>query len=141
LLQAIGRGAFQEGVGTLLELDAVLTHAVGQPMVLIEADAGGEWKVRADAHEHPPPVPVVDVKVVLNDPALGHLKMPSVGGLIADTSHDTRRFTRLEDDRHGARLSSSEVRIDEFITTALRRLYDRDIVLRGPFGQPSAGTG
>jgi len=73
LLQAIRLGAFQEGVGTLLELDAVLSHAVGQPMVLIEADTGGEWKVRADAHEHPPPVVVIDVKVVLNDPALGHL--------------------------------------------------------------------
>jgi hypothetical protein len=33
-------------------------------MMLIEADARGEWKVRADAHEHPSPVPVVDVKVV-----------------------------------------------------------------------------
>jgi hypothetical protein len=86
LLQAIGCGAFQEGVGTLLELDAVLTHAVGQPMVLIEADTDAEWKVRADAHEHPPPVPVIDVKVVLNDPALCDLKMPSVCGLIAKQS-------------------------------------------------------
>jgi hypothetical protein len=50
---AIGLGPFQEGVGTLLELDALLTHAVGQPMVLIEADAGGEWKVRADALRSP----------------------------------------------------------------------------------------
>jgi hypothetical protein len=106
-----------------------------------EADAGGEWKVRADAHEHPPPVPVIDVKVVLNDPALGHLKMPSVRGLIADSSHDTRGFTRLEDDRHGAGLSSSEVRIDEFITTALRRLYDREYCASRPVRSPSAGTG
>jgi hypothetical protein len=62
---AIGLGAFQEGVGTLLELDGVLTHAVGQPMVLIEADAGGEWKVRADAHENPSSVPITQL-ILLN---------------------------------------------------------------------------
>jgi hypothetical protein len=39
-------------------------------MVLIEADTGGEWKVGADAHEHSSPVPVINVKVVLNDPAI-----------------------------------------------------------------------
>src|SRR6476660_705505 len=43
----------------------------------------GEWKVGADAHEHSPPVPVIDVKVVLNDPALRELEVPSVRDLIA----------------------------------------------------------
>src|SRR6476660_2718082 len=52
LLQALRNCAFQEGVGGLLESDALLADAVGQPMVL-----GGEWKVRADAHEHPSPIP------------------------------------------------------------------------------------
>src|SRR5262249_18809987 len=68
-LQAIGSCAFQEGIGELLESDVVRAQAVGQPMVLVEADAGGERKVGADAHEHSSPVPVIDVKVVLNDPA------------------------------------------------------------------------
>jgi hypothetical protein len=111
----------------LLESDAILTHAVGQPMMLIEADAGGEWKVRADAHEHPSPVPVIDVKVVLNDPALRDLKMPSVRDLIADGNHDARRLARFEDDHHGAWLGSFEVRIDEFVATAFRRLDDRPV--------------
>jgi hypothetical protein len=44
-LQAIGSCAFQEGVGNLLESDAFLTHALRQPMVLIEADTGGERNV------------------------------------------------------------------------------------------------
>ena len=69
--------------------------------------------------------------------AVRDLKMPSVHGLIAKGNHDTRGLTRREDDHHGAGLGSSEVRIDEFITTALRRLYDRDIVLRGAFGHPA----
>jgi hypothetical protein len=68
----------------LLESDALLAHAVGQPMVLVEADTGGEWKVRTDAHEHSSPVPVIDVKVVLNDPALRELEVPAVRDLVAD---------------------------------------------------------
>src|SRR6266700_5169673 len=93
-LQAIGRRAFQEGIGGLLESDAVLPHAVGQPVVLIEADTGGEWKVGADAHEHPSPVSIIDVKVVLNDPAIRDLKMPTVRDLIADSNHDARWLAR-----------------------------------------------
>src|SRR5215475_5068829 len=62
--------------------------------------------------------------------------MPSVRGLIADGNHNTRGLTRLEDDRHVAALSSSEVRIYEFVSTAPGRLCDRDIALRGPLGHP-----
>src|SRR6476646_856057 len=40
LLQALRNCAFQEGVGGLLESDALLADAVGQPMVLVEADTG-----------------------------------------------------------------------------------------------------
>jgi hypothetical protein len=87
-LQAMGICAFQEGIGNLLESDAFLTHAVRQPMVLVEADTCGERKVGADAHEHSSPIPVVDVEVVLNDPALRELEVPSVRDLIADRGHD-----------------------------------------------------
>jgi hypothetical protein len=44
--------------------------------------------------------------------------MPSVSSFIADGNHDTRGLTRLEDDRHGAGLGSSDVPIDEFVATA-----------------------
>ncbi len=106
-------------------------------MVLIEADTSGEWKVGADAHEHPSPVPIIDVKVVLNDPAIRDLKMPSVRDLIADGNHNACGLARFEDDHHGAWLGSFEVRIDEFVATAFRRLDDRDVVLRGPFRHPA----
>jgi hypothetical protein len=46
-------------------------------------------------------------------------------------------YAYLEDDRHGAGLGSSEVWIDESVATALRRLDDRDLVPRGPFGHPT----
>src|SRR3982074_2623819 len=129
LLQAIGSCAFREGVGELLEADAFLAHAVGQPVVLVEADAGGEWKVGADAYEHSSPVPVIDVKIVLNDPTMRELEVPSVRDLVADGSHDARRFSRFEDDHDAVGLGPFEIWVDELVTTPLRRLHDWNAVL------------
>ena len=115
-LQVIGCSAFEEGIGELLESDAALAQPIGQPVVLIEADTGGEWKVGAHAHEHSPPVPVVDVKIVLNDPAVSDLKMPSVCGLIANGNHDPCWLACFEDDHDRVRLRAFEVWIDKFVT-------------------------
>src|SRR3981081_3271228 len=112
-LQAIGCRACQEGVGELLESDTALAQAIGQPMVLIEADTGGEWKVGAHANEHSPPVPVVNVKVVLNDPAISDLKMPSVRDLIANSNHDARRRAPFEDYYDCVRLGLFAIWVDE----------------------------
>ena len=50
-----GASASREGIGTLLEVDALLPPcAVGQPMMLIEADAGGERQVGTDADKSVP---------------------------------------------------------------------------------------
>jgi hypothetical protein len=136
-LQAIGSCAFQEGIGNLLESDAFLTHAVRQPMVLVEADTGGERKVGADAHEHSSPIPVVDVKVVLNDPALRKLQVPSVRDFIADGGHDARGLASFEDDHDCIGLGPFEIRIDKFVTTARWRLDDRNVALRGPLLHPA----
>src|ERR1700730_1464030 len=85
--------------------------------------------VGAHAHEHSPPVPVVNVKVVLNDPAISDLKMPSVRDLIANSNHDARRLAPFEDHYDCVRLGLFEIWIDEIVTTALRRLHDRDVAL------------
>jgi len=34
--ETLGSGAFEEGIGALLEPDAFLTHAVGEPVMLVE---------------------------------------------------------------------------------------------------------
>src|SRR5215831_12092693 len=86
------------------------SHAVRQPMVLVEADTGGEWKVGADAHEHSSPIPVVDVKVVLNNPALRKLQVPSVRDFIADGGHDARGLASFEDDHDCIGLGPFEIR-------------------------------
>ena len=63
----------------MLKIKAFFAQSVREPMMLIEADASGEWKIRTDAHEHPAPPSVIDIEVVLNDPSVCDLQMPSVG--------------------------------------------------------------
>ena len=65
--------AFEEGIGTLLKIDAFAAHPVSQPVVLIEAQTCRKGQIGTDSHEHPTPTLVVDVKVVLHDPALRQL--------------------------------------------------------------------
>ena len=48
-----------------------------------------------------------------------------------------RRFARLEDDHDGIGLGAFEIRIDEFVTTALRRFDNRDVALLGPLRHPA----
>ena len=121
----------------MLEVDALLTQSVGDPVMLIEADARGERKIRADAHEHPPPAPIVDVEVVLNDPPICDLQMPPVGLVVADRCHDAGRFTRLEDHHDFIGVGPVEIGIDEVVAAALRGFQNRDVPLVCPSLQPS----
>jgi len=52
LLQPPRFGASHEGVGALPEVDALLAQAVGEPMMLVEANPRRERQVGAHAHEH-----------------------------------------------------------------------------------------
>ena len=62
-------GTLQEGVGALLKANVTLLHAQGQPIMLIEADASGEGEIGTDPHKHLSPAGVLDIEVVLLDPA------------------------------------------------------------------------
>jgi hypothetical protein len=44
-LQGLRIGTLQESVRALLRADAMLPHAQGQPVMLIEIDASGEGKI------------------------------------------------------------------------------------------------
>ena len=103
MLEALGCRAFKKGISTLLEVDAVLAHSVGGPVMLIEADPSGERKVGTDAHEHPSPLPVMDIEVVLNDPPVSDLNVPSVRLAVADRGHDPCWFARAVMIRAGSR--------------------------------------
>jgi len=63
--------------------------------------------------------------------------VPSVRDPIADGNHDARGLPRFEDGYDGVGLGSFEIRVDEFVTTALRRVHDRDVAPRGPVLHPA----
>ena len=121
----------------MLESDALLAHAVCQPVMLVEANTGRERKVGANAHKHSSPVPIVDVKVVLNDPALRKLKVPSVRDRVADGRHDACGFSCLENDHDLIGFGPFEIWVDEFVAATLRCLHDRDVALRRPLLDPA----
>jgi MFS family permease len=118
-LETLGRGAAQEGIRALLKVDALLARAVGHPMMLIETDPDGERQIGAHPHKHPAPAAVVDIEVVLHDPTLGDLKVPSVRLLVADCRHDPRRFSGSEDNDDLIRHGALEVGLDKFIAASL----------------------
>ena len=118
LLEALWYRAFEKGIGALLEVDALLPHPVREPVMLIEADASGERKVWTDAHEHPSPLPVVDIEVVLHNPAVRDLQMPAVRLAVADRGHDARGLACFEDDYHCIGACVFEVWIDEVVAAA-----------------------
>ena len=97
-----------EGIAALLEVVRLLAHTVRKPVMLIEADASREWKIRTDAHEHPSPAPVIDVEVVMHDPPVCDLEMPSVSLAVADCGHDAGGFAALEDHDDFVRLCSAK---------------------------------
>jgi hypothetical protein len=76
--EAIGEGletarvaALQERVLALAEGDAFFPQTIGQPVMLIQTDARREGEVRADPDEEAAPPAVVEVDVVVDDPAAG----------------------------------------------------------------------
>jgi len=62
----------------LLEVDVLFAQAIREPMVLVETHPRRERKVGAHAHEHPTPALVVDIEVILDNPAVCDLQMPPV---------------------------------------------------------------
>jgi hypothetical protein len=70
----------EKSIGARLEAQASRAQALRQPVMLIEIDAGGEGKIRADTNEHAAPGAVVDIEVVLVHPAPAIFQMPLRGG-------------------------------------------------------------
>jgi|SRR5215472_2003747 len=105
--------------------------------MLVETDAGRKGEVGAEANEHSAPVSIVDVEVVLHDPALGQLQMPAVVPWLANGGQDAGRLSCLEDEDQLVRLSSAEVRFDKLIASALGSFQDGDIPLLGSVLHPA----
>src|SRR2546423_8186971 len=104
--------------------------------MLIETDPRRKRQIGAHAHEHPAPAPVVDIEVVVHDPAVGYLKVAAVRLTVADRRHDPRRLTGFDDDDDLIRLGAAEVGLDEFVAAALWRLDERGVPSVGLFLYP-----
>src|SRR6516162_7711770 len=105
--------------------------------MLIETDPGGKRQIRAHAHEHPAPTWVVDIEVVLHDPALGDLQVPAVRLFVADCRYDPGWLSGLEDDDDPVRPCPLEVRLDKFVAPAFWRLDDRSTPFVGLLLDPT----
>src|SRR5205814_2449333 len=106
-------------------------------MMLIETDSRRERQVRAHAHKHSAPAPVVDIEVVLHDPAVGDLQVPAVRLPVANRCHDPRRLPGFEDDDDLIRLGIPEIGLDEVVAAVLWRFDDRSIRSVGLFLHPA----
>ncbi len=108
-LEDRGIDAAEEGIGALGEADAALPQPAGQPLVLIEAEAGGGRQAEADPDKQGSEPPVVQVEVVLVHPALLELQGIAVGRLAIDTHDDAGRLAGLEDHHNLVGLGAAEV--------------------------------
>src|SRR5215469_16753498 len=112
--------------------------------MLIQADASGEGEVGADPYEHLPPTRVLDIEVVLLDPAPLHLQMPTV--VFPDGGHDGGGLAGFDDGHNLVGLSTPEVALHEVIAPAwgiflngyapfLRAVFGPVVVLRRDVAQ------
>ena len=74
----------------MTEVDVGLPHPVGQPVMLIQADARREGKIRAHAYKHSPPTCIVEIDVVLVHPEVCNLEMPAIVLLVPVGKQDPR---------------------------------------------------
>ena len=143
-LQGFRIGTLQESVSALLKADATLFHAQSQPVMLIETDARREGEIGTDPHKHLTPTGVLDVEVVLFDPASLHFQMPTV--VFPNGGHDGGGFTGFDDGHHLIGLGTLEVAIHKVIASAggiflngyspfLRTVFGPVVVLRGDVAQ------
>src|SRR5215469_5692747 len=142
-LKSLWIGTLQEGVGALLKTNALL-HAQSQPVMLIETDAGREGEVGADSHKHLSPTGVLDIEVVLLDPAPLHFQVPTI--VLPDGGHDGGGLAGFDDGHDLVGLRTSEIALHEIIASAggiflnrytpfLRTVFSPVVVLRGDVAQ------
>jgi hypothetical protein len=91
----------------------------------IEAGAGREWQIRTHADEHAAPPLVIDVEVILYDPALRELQMPAILLLVSDGDHDAGWLATFHHCHYPVRLRIPETGIGEFVAPVFRRLRNR----------------
>src|SRR5512140_2211238 len=118
-----------------MEADAFFSHALGQPVMLVEVNAGREREVRADADEHAAELGVIDVEVELIDPTARELEMAGAV-FLADAREDAGWFSSLDnaDDLIGLRLR--KVGLHELVASPFRVFQNRSVPAERTVGDP-----
>ena len=127
LLKLLRLTASQECVGTLLKIDGFFAHLISQPVVLDSdrpvlkrANKGTSVRTFAAAL-------IINIKVVLDDPALSQLQKPIL--FTAGSDHDPSGFPRFENDDYLVGFGPSKEAIHKVIAPSLRSFQQR----RAPF--------
>lgn len=136
-LEAVGVAALEERVSALPKGDPFFSEPVGQPVMLVQADARREREVRTHAHTQAAPALVVEVDVAVRHPPLGELEVPPVVGRRADSRHDPSGLARLQDDHDFVGFGASEEPVDELIASSVGLGQDRN----APFASPRFDPG
>ena len=132
----MGIGTPQKGVRAQAEFYTLLAQAIGEPVVLIQTHPRGEGKIGTDAYEHAPPVDIVEVDIVLVDPALPDFQVPAVILGVAVGNQDTGWFPRFQNDHDCVGLGAPEIGIHEVIPAAFGSVQDRHTPLPGVLHDP-----
>src|SRR5712691_2178710 len=120
--------AAEKRVAAQAEREAVGVQPIRPPLMLVEAHPRGKRKVRAEADEHAAPVSVMEIEVVLDDPASLVFEVPSV--VLPDRHQNAGGLASFEDHNDLVGLGPSEVRLNEFIASSRWGVEDGRVPLR-----------
>ena len=121
MLKLLSLTTAKESIGAPEKTDAPLLEALGQPVVLIQIDAGRKGEVRTDAHEHAAPGAIVDVEVVLIHPARLVEQMTLLGGAFTDADQDASGLGGFENGHDRIGRGASKIGSDEVLAPVLLR--------------------
>jgi hypothetical protein len=116
LLESLGIAAVQESIGALFEPNASFPHAVSEPEVLVKVEASSKREVRTDADEHPSELHVVQVEIILIDPAVFEFEVTAAGGFRSDADENPSGLSCFNDSDNLIGLYAFEVGVHELVT-------------------------
>jgi hypothetical protein len=104
-------------------------------VVLVQADASREGEVGADADEHASELPVVQIEVILVDPAGFELKM-AASFLLADADENPGGLSSFQDRDDLVGPGASEIAFHEFVSPVAGIVQDRSVPGKRAVGDP-----
>jgi len=109
---------------------------MGEPVVLIETYAGWKRKIGAKPDEHRSELSVIQVEVVLIDPAVFKVEVATAGVLGFDADKNPGQLSGLNDRDDLIGLCVLEIGFDKFVAPVVRRLKNGSLPGRGTVSHP-----